>query len=110
MSKASEKQAEQAAALEELKATLKEGDRLYTILRSVSGNGMSRVISVVKADASGEISRLDWLISKAGIYTRTPFGAKVDGLKVRGVGMDMGWDTVYTISRYVGFELKQEWL
>lgn len=104
--------AEQAEALETLKDTLKDVDRLYTILRHVSSSGMSRVISVAYVNSAGEIDTLDWLIAKAGIYSRTPISSKHDGLKVSGVGMDMGYDVVYTISRLVlgNDSLKQYWL
>ena len=103
---------EAAAALEQLQAMLKPGDVLYTVLRHVSSSGMSRVISVVMA-TGGEIESLDWIIARAGLYPRTPANSRHDGLKVNGVGMDMGYAVVYDISSRVfgdGYSLKQRWL
>lgn len=106
-------QAERALGLEKLRDLVPEGAQLYTILRSVSSSGMSRVISVVVVGNDGEIRNLDWHIDRAGLYKRTPNGAKRDGLKVRGCGMDMGYAIVYDVSSALfgdGYKLKQSWL
>lgn len=106
------KQAERAEAIEKLQAIVSKGDTLYTILRSVSASGMSRVISVVTVE-DGEIRDLDFLISKLGVYKRTPLNAPRDGLKVSGAGMDMGFAVVYDVAMTVfndGYALKQRWL
>jgi hypothetical protein len=107
-------QAEKTEAIEKLQAILSRGDTLHTILRNVSSSGMSRVISVVYVDPqSSEILNLDYLISQLGVYKRTPSSSRHDGLKVGGVGMDMGFAVVYDISQTVfndGYALKQRWL
>lgn len=112
MAKATEQELKDAA-LESLRGIVKPGDRLYTILRHVSQSGMSRIISVVKAEADGTITDLDWLIARAGLYTRTGANSRQSGLRVRGVGMDMGFAVVYDLSSAVlgdGYALKQAWL
>jgi hypothetical protein len=104
--------AAQEFAIEQLRAMLKKGDRLYTVLRHVSQSGMSRNISVLRVNESGEIETIDWLIHRAGIFKRTNSNNK-EGLKVTGCGMDMGFHLVYSVSSVVlndGYALKQSWL
>lgn len=88
-------QAEQAEALEELRAILKPGATVNTILRHVSSSGMSRSISVVVATKNG-VRDLDYLVNRAGI---AKFDRNRAGLKMGGCGMDMGFALVYSISR-----------
>lgn len=112
-SKAAAARQEKEEAIERLRSTLKHGDRLYTILKHVSASGMSRVISVVHVTEDGEIEGLDWLIARAGIFNRTTASARQDGLKVSGVGMDMGFHVVNSVAYAVfndGYALKQTWL
>ena len=67
--------------------------RLYTILRSVSKSGMTRMISVKAIHkGTGLVSHLDWLFNE--IYND---GKQYDeGVRVRGCGMDMGFHLIYT--------------
>jgi len=102
----------QEDARELLRGILQPGDSLYTIVRHVSKSGMSRHISVFRVNRKGEIESIDWLVAKAGIFNRVNT-LNSDGLKVTGVGMDMGFHVVYTISSVVlndGYALKQYWL
>lgn len=112
-SKAAAARQEKSEAITQLQATLKHGDRVYTILKHVSQSGMSRVISVVHVDSEGEIECLDWLIARAGIFSRTTATARQDGLKVSGCGMDMGFHVVNSVAYAVfndGYALRHSWL
>ena len=76
---------------------VKEGDTVYTVLRSVSSSGMSRTISL-KVAKEGKI--LDFTYY-ASILLDWPL-VEVHGsraLRVGGCGMDMGFHTVYSLSR-----------
>jgi hypothetical protein len=97
---------------------LSEGDTVYTVLRSVSSSGMSRKISL-KVAKDGKILDLTYY---ASILLDWPL-VEVNGsraLRVGGCGMDMGFHTVYTLSRVLfrvegqtspdaGYVLKQAW-
>jgi hypothetical protein len=99
------------------------GDTVYTVLRSVSSSGMSRTISLKVAK--------DRQILDLTYYASVVLGWKlveVNGsraLRVGGAGMDMGFHTVYTLSRILfkaptyydnqsdpdaGYVLNQAWL
>ena len=76
---------------------LSEGDTVYTVLRSVSSSGMSQSISL-KVAKDGKILDLTYY---AGTVLDWPI-VEVNGsraLRVGGCGMDMGFHTVYTLSR-----------
>lgn len=76
---------------------LSEGDTVYTVLRSVSSSGMSRTISL-KVAKDGKILDLTYY---ASIVLDWPL-VEVNGsraLRVGGCGMDMGFHTVYSLSR-----------
>ena len=82
-------------AVEQLRAMLRPGDTVYTVLRHVSRSGMLRSISAVVVE-KGQPRDISWLVAKAGIGT---FDRKNDGVRVGGCGMDMGFDLVYNLSR-----------
>lgn len=111
MSKATETAAIQAEALTDLKEALTEGQTVYTILRHVSQSGMERAISVVIVNEEGSgIWDITYLVARAGLYSDHP---RHRGLKVRGVGMDMGYAVVDRLSHAVfgeDYKLSQEWL
>jgi len=94
-----------------------EGDTIYTVLRSVSSSGMSRTISL-KVAKDGKILDLTYY---ASILLDWPL-VEVNGsraLRVGGCGMDMGFHTVYTLSRVLfreegntkdaGYSLNHAW-
>jgi hypothetical protein len=94
-----------------------EGDTIYTVLRSVSSSGMSRTISL-KVAKEGKILDLTYY---ASIVLDWPL-VEVNGsraLRVGGCGMDMGFHTVYTLSRVLfreegsttdaGYSLNHTW-
>ena len=87
---------------EKLRAKLKPGDTLYTVLRSVSRSGMSRVIDVYRlyTDEKGEVQTdyLSYWIAKAcGMTFQEKRGP--EGIKVGGCGMDMGFHIVYELGQ-----------
>jgi hypothetical protein len=107
---------DQAYAVERLLSYyLKEGDRVYTMVKHVSSSGMSRDISVLvaKGDRIEDITyyaahALGWrLVERNGRRA----------IRVQGCGMDMGFHLVYTLSSVLfrgavegdaGYSLKQE--
>jgi len=112
-----EKINEREHSRERLAAMLNPGDTVYTMVRSVSSSGMSRTMSLylVKDNRLMNITyyaahALEWpLVEKNGSRV----------LRVGGCGMDMGFHTVYTLSRVLfaatmpsdaGYALRQEWI
>jgi len=120
--KAQKAQEVQEAKEELLKWFVKEGDTVYTVLRSVSSSGMSRTMSL-KVAKEGKILDLTYY---ASVVLGWPL-VEVNGsraLRVGGAGMDMGFHTVYTLSSVLfreqfegttgagnqGYALNQAWL
>lgn len=98
-------------AIDALKSYAPEGSTVYTILRHVSSSGMSRDISVI-AITDGKPRNLDGLVLQAGIgrKSRRRYG---EGVRVAGVGMDMGFALVYRLAQVLygdGYALDHEWL
>lgn len=101
MSSKKETEAQRAEALEYLREALPVGTTVYTVLHSVSSNGMSRKISALipgKHETRGTlyIRSLDYLIARAGIFR---LSRDERGLTLGGAGMDMGFHLVYSLSR-----------
>lgn len=84
---------EQEKAIEQLRAELKPGDTVHTVLRHVSRSGMQRRIDVVLL-RDGDTRYLTWLVAKALGLRSTGNG---DGVVVGGCGMDMGFHIVYEL-------------
>lgn len=101
---------------------VKEGDTVYTVLRSVSSSGMSRTMSL-KVAKEGRILDLTYY---ASVVLGWPL-VEVNGsraIRVGGAGMDMGFHTVYTLARVLfrdkyegqpdavdaGYSISQAWL
>lgn len=108
---------EQEETTKTLKAVLKDSNGVvYTILRSVSRSGMTRHISCyVWSKSEKRPIWLDGYIAKLGLYSRGHDFK--DYLIVRGCGMDMGFEVVYSLSAHLfgyehknAYKLKQEWL
>lgn len=90
---------------------LKQGQTIYTILRSVSSSGMSRNISLV-AVCDGQLCDITY-------YAAAALGWKLNetngrrAIRVQGAGMDMGFHLVDSLSYALygeGYQLKHEWL
>jgi len=99
------KQREREDAVRELREILKPGDTVFTKLQHVSRSGMSRVIMpfIIK---DNEPRYLGWVVAKA---TGRSYNRKKEGVNVGGCGMDMGFELVYTLSRYLfpdGFKVE----
>ena len=117
-SKKAQKELEVQDAKKQLLAHyVSEGSTVYTVLRSVSSSGMSRTLSL-KVAKDGKILDLTYY---AGIVLDWPI-VEVNGsraLRVGGCGMDMGFHTVYTLSRVLfgeegntkdaGYSLNHAW-
>lgn len=84
----------QQEAREHLRATLKPGDTIYTVLRHVSKSGMSRDIDLYKMTADGP----EYLSGYAAVALGER-RAPDQGIRVGGCGMDMGFHLVYNLSR-----------
>jgi hypothetical protein len=84
-------------ALARLTNLLKPGDTVHCILRHVSRSGMLRVIGLV-VPRNGGLEDITADAAKVLDYTldRTRWGVKVEG-----VGMDMGFHVVYSLSHYL---------
>ena len=108
-------------AIEELRAMLKPGDEVITILRHVSKSGMSRDISLFIIH-NGQMRAITWNAAKAlGYPLKDACGSHA--IRVGGCGMDMGFHLVYNLGRVLfpdrddsgwdtdgGYALRQRWL
>lgn len=96
-------QSEKAEYIDKLRATLKPGDTLYTVLRSVSRTGMSRVVDVYhltpEPDGTIRKSWLSYWIAKACEFQFQDQCGKPEGIKIGGCGMDVGFEVVYNLGR-----------
>jgi hypothetical protein len=101
---------------------VKEGDTVYTVLRSVSSSGMSRTMSL-KVSKDGKILDLTYYASVVLDYRLVEINGS-RAIRVGGCGMDMGFHVVYSLSRVLfrdkyegqpdavdaGYSLSQAWL
>ena len=94
---------------------VKEGAKVYTILRHVSASGMSRDISLVIAQGEEIIDITYYAAHAMGDKVKESKGHRV--IKVNGAGMDMGFHLVYNLSSVLfagqeraGYVLKQGWI
>jgi hypothetical protein len=116
MSKKAQQQLDIDYAIEHLLTHyLKEGDKVYTILRHVSTSGMSRDISLVIAQGDEIIDITYYAAHAMGDKVSESKGHRV--IKVNGAGMDMGFHLVYNLSSVLfagkdraGYALKQGWI
>lgn len=94
---------------------LKQGDKVYTILRHKSESGMSRDISLVIAQGDEIIDITYYAAHAMGDKVTESKGHRV--IRVNGAGMDLGFHLVYNLSSVLfhgqeraGYVLKQGWL
>lgn len=95
---------------ERLLEILKPDDVVYCILRHVSRSGMTRIVDLyVLKD-----NNLRWIGLKAADLLELPYTDKYGGgIKVSGVGMDMGFWLIHNLSRELfndDYALKHRWL
>jgi hypothetical protein len=116
MSKRAQEQLDRDYAKEHLLTHyLKEGDKVYTILRHVSASGMSRDISLVIAHGNEIIDITYYAAHAMGDKISESKGHR--SIRVNGAGMDMGFHLVYNLSSVLfhgqeraGYALKQGWI
>ena len=87
---------ETTEAIEQLRATLKPGQTIYTELAHVSRSGMSRAIRVIIGGKNGTVRDISYLVARAGVAR---FDRDHGGLIMGGCGMDMGFALVYNLGR-----------
>ena len=80
-------------ATQELRAILKPGNKVYTILRHVSKSGMSRSISMFVVKKGERLDITYW----ASRVLEDRIDQKNDGIVITGAGMDMGFSLVYSL-------------
>lgn len=83
-------------SLATLRALLKPGDTVYTVLRSVSRSGMSRKISCFVVGESQEPMNITRHVHHVTGYPLSRTGEHA--VSVSGCGMDMGFALVYDLS------------
>ena len=91
---------------------LREGQTVYTILRSVSANGMSRHISLVMVDSDGSLCDITYYAAAAlneSLYEKNGHRS----IRQNGCGMDMGFNLVFNLAYALfgnGYRLTQRWI
>ena len=96
MTKADKEERENALAT--LREALRPGDTVYTDLKHVSRSGMLREIKCI---VTGKNDGQPWDIT---YFVACVIGERIGGhggVRVTGCGMDMGFATVYNLSRYL---------
>lgn len=90
---------------------LREGQRVYCVLRSVSASGMSRQISLLIGEGD-EVRDITYYAAGAlGESLHETRGRR--SIRVNGVGMDMGFHLVESLSYALfknGNSLRHEWI
>lgn len=89
--------AEVANAKAELLARLKPGDTVYTRLNHVARSGMMRVIDL-HIIRNNEPLRITWSVCAV---TGTTYNMRHDGMQMDGAGMDVGFEAVYRLGKYL---------
>lgn len=89
-------------AIDHLKGRLKPGMNVYTLVRNVSGSGMSRRFDVYYI-ADNELHYITKLVARA---TGLRLDNKHEQIVMGGTGMDMGAEIVYVLSEtlFAGME------
>lgn len=92
---------------------LKKGETVYTILRSCSRSGMTRVIDLYVIRNNTPLRLVGILTDEQAKFLPPHTKQGAFGYKVKGCGMDMGFHIVYELSASIfgdGYALKQDWL
>jgi len=88
---------EKQEAIARLRAMLKPGSTVYTILRHVSRSGMSRTIGAQVIKDGEPVDIAAWAAKAIG----QPLDRDRWGVKMGGCGMDMGFELVYNLSYWL---------
>jgi hypothetical protein len=110
---------ERSESIERLRTLFAGDDKpvIHTITRHVSSSGMTRDISLIYVKG-GQLFNITY---SAALALEWPLSEKSGyrAIRVSGAGMDMGFHTVYTLSRVIyrdtlegdaGYKLQQAWL
>lgn len=101
------------AALNNLKEWVREGDTVFTVLRSVSRSGMSRRIDVLKMNGSERcyLTGAMACVGIAGMRQSLQDWSQGKGASIPGCGMDMGFHAVDGLRLTLGLKhLHHEWI
>jgi len=105
----SRKERERQEAIDQLRKYMTPGSTVLTILRKVSTSGMTRWIDM-HVIVDNQPLRFTWT---AAIALKLPYDKKEEALKIRGCGLDVGFDVTYRIAELLhdkGDALKHQWL
>ena len=108
VSKAKQERLEREEIKQQLKKELKNCKTPYTIIDHVSQSGMTRDIRVFLIKNNKPLN-----ISYKVARVLNERQGKNTGVRVQGCGMDMGFNTVYNLSRCLfgdGYKIEQRWL
>lgn len=98
-----QQQERRAEAICELRKHLRPGSTVYLILRHVSKSGMLRRVSPIIRHKKGHFLHLDHWAAQC-LYPESRTISKIgggDGVPMHGCGMDMGFELVYLLGRYL---------
>lgn len=105
---------DKAAAIERLKEWLKDGDKLYFILRHRSESGMSRIYSVKHFTPKAVVDQADMgvadLSSNIAMACEYAWVEPHWGVKVNGCGFSGEQDIADSVGRLLGMKLRYETL
>jgi hypothetical protein len=87
--------ADDSQEADELRAMIKPGDTVYTVLRHVSKSGMMRAIDAY-VYRDNEPRRITWSVCQVG--NAEAYSRKHEAAKVSGCGFDAGFELVYRLS------------
>jgi hypothetical protein len=117
LSKKEQKLMDRNYAIEQLLTHyVKEGDTIYTVIRSVSASGMSRTMAV-KVVRDNRIDDITFNVAHALDYPLVEVNGS-RAIRVGGAGMDMGFHVVYSLGRVLfrgqgedpGYLLNHRWI
>ncbi len=86
---------ERTLEIANLKSWLKPGTTVYSVLRGRSRSGMSRTLEFYVV-FNREICRVTWSVAK---ILALPYDERVEALRVKGCGIDIGRDVVERLGR-----------
>lgn len=90
---------EQRFALDRLRELCPPGTTVQCVLEHVSKSGMMRSIKLYVIEPDGHMAWLNGLMETAGLEKCwRKDGRRMDGTKVGGCGMDMGFHLVYNLA------------
>tara|TARA_R100001510_G_C7633280_1_gene191829 strand:+ start:992 stop:1297 length:306 start_codon:yes stop_codon:yes gene_type:complete len=95
---------DKALAEESLRHYLKNGSTIYCVLKHTSQSGMTRDIKLMVC-YKNEIIHLSWNVAKFLDYK-----VRNHGVRIQGVGMDMGFALVNHLENALKIKLHHRWV